>query len=530
MGEFDVIIVGSGIAGISAALEARSSGASVLVVDRGYGGGASGISGGVVYAGGGTVTQQEAGIEDSPENMYNYLIQEVNGIVKDETVRRFCEQSPETIDWLIENGAEFKGTVCPYKTSYPTDQYYLYYSGNEKAWPFSNEAIPAPRGHRQVAPGLSSGKELMRRLIKTAEEKGVVLKRLTHVEELVEEDGKFTGIRVRTVDAGKMASHSTLKKYGDKFGNWFPPLGNQLTSMADKKWQSEAKEEVILGKKIIIAAGGFVFNKEMREQHIGKYKDIYPLGTEGDDGTGIRLGIQAGGTTDHLSHFTAWRFMSPPSHFLNGITVNQQGVRIGREDLYGATHSHIMITEHDAKGYLILDKNIWQKTKATYKEQTQSFQRLQLYYLFTMGNKKAKTLDELAKKINVPKESLVKSVVDYNLGILNGDGDPGHKIKEYCTPIQDGPFYAIDISIKNAPTFPAPGLSLGGLRVNEETGQILNEKGESIENVYAVGRSAVGICSNGYISGLSLADGIFSGRRAAKHVAATLEKVEELVS
>jgi 3-oxo-5alpha-steroid 4-dehydrogenase len=115
---------------------------------------------------------------------------------------------------------------------------------------------------------------------------------------------------------------------------------------------------------------------------------------------------------------------------------------------------------------------------------------------------------------------LVETVNAYNRGIKSGDGDPAHKIEDYCSPIEDGPFFAIDISIKNAAAYPAPGLTLGGLRVNEETGELLNDKGESISGVYAAGRNAVGICSNSYISGLSLADCVFSGRRAGVHAAA----------
>ncbi len=523
MEDFDVIVIGSGIAGISAAIEARDLGANVVVLERGYGGGASGLSGGVVYAGGGTSIQKEAGIEDTPENMFNYLSQETQGIVKDETLRRFCEESPGMIEWLIENGAEFKGTVCEYKTSYPTDQHYLYYSGNEKAWPYMNYATPAPRGHRQVAPGMSSGNELMRRLTATAERKGVVIHRLTRVQEWILEDNVVHGVRVKTVDLEKMDNHKKIKKYGDKFSNWYPPLGKKLNTVAENLWEKYSTVEEIRGEKIIIAAGGFVFNQHMRAQHIGPYKDISPLGTEGDDGTGILLGLQAGGYPKHLSHFTAWRFMSPTSAFLEGITVNENGNRIGGEDLYGATHSHRMITEHNARGYLILDKNMWKKAKSQMKEQTQKFQRLQLNYLFTIGHKKANTLDELAKKINVPVEQLKTSVIEYNMGILNGDGDPARKTPAYCAPIQDGPFYAIDISIKNVPVFPAPGLSLGGLVVNEETGQLLTEAGETIPNVYAAGRSAVGICSNGYISGLSLADGVFSGRRAGSHAVQSMK-------
>ena len=67
--------------------------------------------------------------------------------------------------------------------------------------------------------------------------------------------------------------------------------------------------------------------------------------------------------------------------------------------------------------------------------------------------------------------------------------------------------------------------------MNEETGQLLRENGEVIENVYAAGRNAVGVCSNGYISGLSLADGVFSGRRAGRHITESIlsTQTKELV-
>jgi 3-oxo-5alpha-steroid 4-dehydrogenase len=57
------------------------------------------------------------------------------------------------------------------------------------------------------------------------------------------------------------------------------------------------------------------------------------------------------------------------------------------------------------------------------------------------------------------------------------------------------------------------------LVVNEKTGEVLNEQGKAIKHLYAAGRTAVGIPSKGYVSGLSIADCVFSGRRAAKHAA-----------
>src|SRR5262245_56472003 len=131
--EFDVVVVGFGAAGACAAIAAAERGARVLVVDRSLGGGASALSHGVVYAGGGTRYQRVAGFEDTPENMFNYLRQEVAGAVDDQTLRTFCESSVEQLSWLEHHGAKFAASLCDDKTSYPTDRHYLYFSGNERA-------------------------------------------------------------------------------------------------------------------------------------------------------------------------------------------------------------------------------------------------------------------------------------------------------------------------------------------------------------------------------------------------------------
>ena len=68
----DVVVVGFGGAGGAAALQARQLGADVLVIDRFGGGGATAYSGGVIYAGG-TAQQREAGYEDTPENMFEWI-------------------------------------------------------------------------------------------------------------------------------------------------------------------------------------------------------------------------------------------------------------------------------------------------------------------------------------------------------------------------------------------------------------------------------------------------------------------------
>ena len=84
----DVVVVGFGGAGASAALQARESGADVILVDRFGGGGTTRYSGGVIYAGA-TRFQREAGFDDTVEDMLAYLELEVGDAVRPQTLRRF---------------------------------------------------------------------------------------------------------------------------------------------------------------------------------------------------------------------------------------------------------------------------------------------------------------------------------------------------------------------------------------------------------------------------------------------------------
>jgi 3-oxo-5alpha-steroid 4-dehydrogenase len=62
-------------------------------------------------------------------------------------------------------------------------------------------------------------------------------------------------------------------------------------------------------------------------------------------------------------------------------------------------------------------------------------------------------------------------------------------------------------------------LTRGGLVVAEDSGRVRRADGTTVPGLYAAGRSAVGLCSRSYVSGLSLADCVFSGRRAGRHAA-----------
>lgn len=523
----DVIVVGSGLAGICAAIAAAENGASVLMLDRGYGGGASALSGGVVYAGGGTRQQQEAGYgHDTAENMFNYLRLEVGDAVTEATLKKFCDESVARQEWLESHGARFASGLCQYKTSYPTDKHHLYFSGNEKAYPYVTVAKPAPRGHRAFGQSGLTGGVLWKALFESAMRLGVRFQPASKVEQLiVGSSGQVQGVRYRSLPgtAPGFTKYKKLVQRALTFQVGMVPVAQWFNRKADAVWENEAQEEAARSGAVVLAAGGFTMNEPMRQKHIPWSSVVAPLGTAGDDGSGIRLGQSVGGTVSHMDRFSAWRFMSPPSALIEGIAVSMGGERIAAEDLYGATFSEVMVRKFDGRGYLILDSAQWAKAKSQLDEQTQQPLRIQPQYLLYWAHKKAASLDGLAAKIGLPSDVLKSTVGAYNDAIASGKEDPVHKL-DYRSPITQGPFYAIDVSLRPSGVYLSTGLTLGGMNVDGESGMVLNGGGDKIQNLYAAGRSAVGICSNSYISGLSLADCVFSGKRAGEHAAKTPSK------
>ncbi len=525
---FDVVVVGFGDAGAAAAIEAADSGAKVLVIDTAYGGGASALSGGVVYAGGGTSVQQENGVEDTVENMYAYLREEVHSAVSEETLRRFCEQSPAMIEWLKSHDVPFAGGTPPYKTSYPTDDFYLYYSGSEAAYPFTEKAKPAPRGHRVHAKGLASGKVLWKKLAAAATTRGVTFVPIARATSLIIEGGRVGGVEYRVLPQRGLNAklHKILSRGFGKIGNWMPMLSKPFTDWAERIFMKHSTVVRAESSSVILAAGGFIYNKEWVAKYAPEFTDISPLGTPADDGAGIALGLSAGGSVSHMGNVTAWRFLSPPSGMLSGISVGMDGTRIVNEHVYGARLGDFLMREHEGKGWAVYDAKSWKVARSQVFSQTKAFQLLQILPLMLLSPKRARSLSQLSKKTGLDYAGLSATVAAYNRGIQSGAGDPLHKAPMYSLPVKKAPFVAVSISAKNALYFPLPGLTLGGLRVNEETGRVLREDGTEIDGLYAAGRNAVGICSDGYISGLSLADGIFSGRRAGEHAAAALTSTD----
>lgn len=513
----DLVVVGFGAAGACAAIEAARAGAEVVVLDRFAGGGSTALSGGVVYAGGGTDVQHAAGIIDTPEAMFDYLRLEVGGVVSDETLHRFCAGSVEMVRWLAGLGVPFDPSVCPYKTSYPSDDHYLYYSGSEAAGGFRDAAPPAPRGHRVHGPG-TSGQLLFTHLARAARDAGVRILPHTRVSDLVTEESRVVGVTAARLTGRPARAHRTLSRYAAKPGLYYPPLRRALQPSVERLERRNARPIRITARRgVVLAAGGFIQHRELLREHAPAYRGGLPLGTSGDDGSGIRLGGSAGAATAELDSVSVWRFISPPSAFLGALLVGPDGRRVCDESRYGAALGHALVAEHGGRGWLLVDDALVREARAQLGEQTVWFQRLQAEYLLRRRRSSGATIGEAATKAGVDPGGLRDTLEAHNTAVDEGKPDPAGKPAEFVRPLTTPPYSLLDISIRPSAAYPCPMLTLGGLVVDERTGAVLRPDGAVIAGLYAAGRSAVGICSRSYVSGLSLADCVFSGRRAGAH-------------
>jgi 3-oxo-5alpha-steroid 4-dehydrogenase len=533
----DLVVVGLGGAGVAAALEGLERGLKVTAVDRYEGGGSTAANGGIFYAGGGTVIQKEAGEDDSPEEMYKYLKIEVGDVVSDETLRKFVDESVETVDWILANGGKLNSKVWKKKASYPPLAYFLYHPDNSLVASYVARAKPAARGHRAH---ISNGKKawgvgigIWGPLRDSAMKKGLNFHRYSEARQLARDSsGRVIGVKILSIPAGSPAAakFGSFIKTADKLLAMLPPtlpfaaltigLGSwYLKRAAEVEAKSRVERWIRAKDGVLLSTGGFIMNNTMVRHFAPTYATGMPNGTLGDQGQGIMMGAGAGGQLALMNKISAWRFINPPKAWSDAIVVNAQGKRMIDETVYGASLGEQIGDHNGGVGYIIYDKNL---RKQAFKQAMDPlivpFQRDITLLNLLFNYKKADTIDALAHKAGIDPLGLVGEVAAYNRGAKGEQPDPFGKQMSDMVPIVAPPFYAMDISISSK-FLPLPVITFGGLRIEETSGLVMDEAGQTIPGLYAAGRTAVGVASNTYVSGLSFADCVFSGRRVARHVA-----------
>jgi 3-oxo-5alpha-steroid 4-dehydrogenase len=525
----DILVIGCGLAGASAALKAaEAKDVSITVVDRFDGGGASQASGGVLYLGGGTRVQAEVGATDTVEAMTNYLARETGNAVSRDTLEKFCRESASFIPWLESHGAHFGGPLTEDKTSYPFEEF-IYYSGNERLGEFAAVATPAPRGHRtKPMDGTTrntgyGGVDLMVPLKAAIDRtRNISFRRQAAARRLiVDRQGNVVGAEIWQVPPGSVAAKVLAKLVTISSNNILGLLGitRPLLAAITRIEKSAPRPKKIRARKgVILASGGFIFNRGMLAKVAPVFKNVAPLGTIGDDGSGIMMGQSVGAAADKLDTVSPWRFLYPPASWTKGVLVSLQGTRMVNEESYGARIGTALFEQSEGIGWLIVDQPLFDmaRTEAA-NPRLQDYQKYIVKAAMTRYTKSAPTIEELAAKIGIPVAGLAETIRQYNDDIATGRPDAWGKAEKLRKPIAVAPFFAIDLSYRPKLN-PIIGITVGGLKVDEATGGVLGNAGTPIPGLYAVGRTAVGIPSNVYVSGLSLADCVFSGWRAARSI------------
>jgi succinate dehydrogenase/fumarate reductase flavoprotein subunit len=471
--EVDVVVVGFGIAGGCAAVSAAAAGARVLVLEKSAAaGGTTSMAGGHFYLGGGTAVQQATGFDDSAEEMYKYLVL-MSRDPEHDKIRAYCDDSVEHFEWLENLGFQFERSFYPGKVVVPPGTEGLSYTGNEKVWPFCEQAKPAPRGHSVPVPGeLGGAAMVIDLLLKRAADLGVQIRYETGATNLVVEGDRVVGVR--------------WKHFGDT--------------------------GAIKAGAVIIAAGGFAMNPEMVAEHtpaLGQKRktkhhgevEPYILGNTNDDGLGIRMGISAGGVAKNLDQLFITAAAYPPEILLTGVIVNKDGQRFVAEDSYHSRTSAFVLEQPEQTAYLIVDEAHMQMPEMPLIKFIDGWE----------------TVAEMEAALGIPEGKLAATLERYNEYAARGEDPDFHKQSDYVAPQTQGPWAAFDLSLGRAMY---SGFTMGGLAVSID-GEVLRDNGSPIPGLYAAGACASNIAQDGkgYASGTQLGEGSFFGRRAGSHAA-----------
>ena len=250
----------------------------------------------------------------------------------------------------------------------------------------------------------------------------------------------------------------------------------------------------------------------MNEEMVRKYAPQFdcgltPIGNPGDTGSGILMGMGAGGATINMHECFVSLPYYPPSSLTYGILVNDKGQRFINEDCYhGRVGYNALLQQRNSKRiYMITDV-----------EGYGDYERMS--YLGAQVAGTGDTIAELEGELELPSGSLQQTLESYNRNAAEGNDPLYHKSDAWLRPIEP-PFVALDCTLGRGPFYPF--FTLGGLD-SLPTGEVLNADREVIPGLYAAGRTTAGIprTAAGYASGMSVGDATFFGRMAGKAAAA----------
>lgn len=482
----DVIVVGSGPAGMCAAVAAVEKGASVCILEMNQEVGGNGvINGGILNIGGGTRIQKAQGLEDSAQRLFqessDYRIPDCRRN-DPKLLRTFCNFNLSTFNWLEEHGVRFQDRLMEYPGAVGTPRIHLvYWEKDSPGWLY------------RYGPGPSSGAGLIKPLETAARQhraKIFLEHRMTRILREGGTSGRVVGLEAEA--DGKKLYFRAQKGVILGTGSW---KGN--------RWLRK------------------LFDPRMTEDLVGSGEPFVRA-----DGTGIIAGLEVGAALvsdraidRHLFHrmFGTRYYRFPAGSPYGAPGLGRQGQLSGKEvgqlvivNKYGKRYvnegvpesSDVLsfydasLAQEDHVLWAIFDEAMVQRQEWNPRppvvEEGMCFS--------------APTIGDLAERIQVPRGALRETVLKYNAFVDGGEdldfGKPQDLLRH---KIDSPPFYAVWVSIQVHDT-------LGGLATNERA-QILDIYGNVIPGLYAAGEATGGLDKIG------MPRAIVMGRIAGEEVA-----------
>jgi fumarate reductase flavoprotein subunit len=302
----DVLVVGGGACGMTAAVAARQQGAEVVVLEKEPEvGGNTALSTGSV-PGAGTRFQAAAGIEDSPELMAEDIMRQTGYQSDRELVVRLCNESRGLIDWLVDE----LGVELYLVTDYRHVGHSVY---------------------RLHAPASREGADLVRDLRRAMKDFEVPVRVGVPVVGLLTGDG-----------------------------------GGVVGVEAEEEGQRVRVE----AKKVILASNGFAANREMLRRYCTEIADAPYYGAPGNTGEGIEWGQRLGALTEHMGAYQGYAAVSPNGLLVSwttiekgGIIVDQGGRRFGDETSGYSAFVPEVQRHTDGPIYVVFDRKIMESVR-----------------------------------------------------------------------------------------------------------------------------------------------------------------------
>ncbi len=523
--EAGVVVLGTGGAGLTAAILAADQGAKVVVLERtDKVGGTTAVSGGSIW-----IPlhhhQAEAGVQDSREEALTYCKRLTNGRVPDELVETFVDEGHQMVRYLEEHTpVRFQnwtgsGDDYPLEPGGKADGRALeseLFDTNElgewkgKVRPSHTFLIPMPLvellfarmedlpmdiiSERMEKGIVATGNALIGRLLKGCLDRGVTILLETRGREIVQENGRIAGVR-----AERDGKDLFVKASGG----------------------------------VVMASGGFEWNERLKAKFLpGRLSN--PISPPFQEGDALLMSMEVGADLGCMSEvWGAGRAAMMPGEEYEGrplsrlfssvsphsILVDRHGKRFYNEMLGMAGHDHLLPfnysdLNYDPAAFGYRKMRIWCVFDRQHRETTPI-----LTVMPTDPDPswmlKDDTLEGLAAKVGIDPAGLRETVARFNEFARNGEDKDFHRGEarvERASPgsagslgtIEKGPFYALEV-------FPSVISTKGGPLTNSK-GQVVNPRGEVIPGLYAAGNAAASVTGESYWgNGASIGTGMTWG-------------------